>query len=56
MRTVFITLLCFYSFSIGAQEKNLFSKFGKITAEELQKKVYPIDSNANAVVLSEKLC
>lgn len=53
MRTVFITLLCFYSFSIGAQEKNLFSEFGKITAEELQKKVYPIDSNANAVVLSD---
>src|SRR4051812_25428402 len=30
-----------------------YVKFGKITPEALQKKLYTIDSNANAVVLSD---
>lgn len=39
--------------SVFAQETSPYTKFGKITVEELQKKVYSIDSNANAVVLSD---
>src|SRR5215203_4495141 len=35
------------------QTASPYTKFGKITAEELQKRVYSIDSNANAVVLSD---
>ena len=35
-----------------AQEKSPY-KFGKVSPEDLQKKVYSIDSNANAVVLSD---
>src|SRR6476469_6504302 len=36
-----------------AQKTSPYIKFGKIPVEELQKKVYSIDSNANAVVLSD---
>ncbi|HWJ25331.1 MAG TPA: hypothetical protein VNS32_02255, partial [Flavisolibacter sp.] len=36
-----------------AQQSSPYTKFGKITLDELQKKVYSIDSNANAVVLSD---
>jgi hypothetical protein len=39
--------------TVNAQETSPYTKFGKITPEELQKKIYPIDSNANAVVLSD---
>jgi transglutaminase-like putative cysteine protease len=44
-------LISFYSFC--QNEKSDFTKFGKITIEDLQKKVYTIDSNANAVILSD---
>lgn len=53
MRIPFITILCFFSFTIRAQETSSFTKFGKITAGELEKKIYPIDSAAHAVVLSD---
>lgn len=50
-------LLTIFVFSlfvrVSAQETSPFSKFGKITAEHLQKKVYSIDSNASAIVLSD---
>ena len=39
--------------TVAAQNTSPFAKFGKITVEHLQKKIYPIDSNANAVVLSD---
>jgi len=40
--------------SAMAQQQSPFPKFGKVTAEDLQKKVYSIDSNAHAVVLSDR--
>ena len=52
MRSLCIALLCVFVLNSNAQT-SLFTKFGKISAEELQKKIYPIDSNANAVVLSD---
>lgn len=47
-------IACLISFNSYSQSaKNNFTKFGKITVEDLQKKVYEIDSAANAVVLSD---
>jgi hypothetical protein len=54
MRFLFIVLLSITFHFIYAQETSAYTKFGKITVEELQKKIYPIDSNANAVVLSDR--
>ena len=53
MRLLFFALLCLMMHSAFAQETSGYTKFGKITSEELQKKIYSIDSNANAVVLSD---
>jgi len=53
MRFLLIVLLFVITQFSYAQETSPFTKFGKITAEELQKKIYPVDSNANAVVLSD---
>lgn len=52
MRISLAVLLLVIANSTQAQESP-FLKFGRITAEELQKKIYPVDSNANAVVLSD---
>src|SRR5689334_1495826 len=41
--------LCFAAIS----QESPYNKFGKITAETLQKKVYSLDSSAEAVVLSD---
>ena len=35
------------------KETGPFPKFGKITAKNLETKIYTVDSNANAVVLSD---
>lgn len=43
----------FFYVTAFSQEKSPFSKFGKITAENLSTKIYSIDSSANAVVLSD---
>jgi hypothetical protein len=53
MRFLFAALLTLLIYCVHAQEKSPYLKFGKITAEALQKKIYSIDSNANAVVLSD---
>lgn len=53
MRIVLFAVVCLFAKEALAQETTSFVKFGKITTEELQKKIYPIDSNANAVVLSD---
>jgi hypothetical protein len=53
MRILFIVVLSMMVHILFAQETSSFKKFGKITVEELQKKIYPVDSNANAVVLSD---
>lgn len=55
MKLVCLLSLTFYSLvlvPIFAQEKSPY-KFGKVTIQDLQKKIYSIDSNANAVVLSD---
>jgi hypothetical protein len=51
---ILLAFTFFFSFSsfVFAQEKSPY-KFGKVTPEDLQKKLYSIDSNANAVVLSD---
>lgn len=53
MRFLFAALLAMLVYAVRAQDKSPYTKFGKITIEELQKKIYSIDSNANAVVLSD---
>lgn len=53
MRAFIVTALLFVAYAVSAQETSPFTKFGKITAEHLNKKVYSIDSSANAVVLSD---
>jgi hypothetical protein len=53
---IFLSLLwsCLFAGSVFAQQKTSpFTKFGKISLQDLQKKIYPLDSNANAVVLSD---
>ena len=52
MRVLCLVLLVI-AHSINAQETSPFSKFGNITVDDLQKKLYSIDSNANAIVLSD---
>ena len=54
MKTIFFLLFAISSFVCYAQkESSPFPKFGKITAKDLETKIYVIDSNANAVVLSD---
>src|SRR4051812_40131467 len=53
MRLLCTLLFCTVVCSLSAQEKSPYLKFRKVTVEELQKKIYTIDSNANAVVLSD---
>lgn len=54
MRISPFLLCCLLAVSSGAQQTtSAYVKFGKITVEELQKKVYSLDSNANAIVLSD---
>ena len=53
MRSLCIVLLSVIVLFVNAQETSPHTKFGKITTEQLQKKIYSIDSNANAVVLSD---
>jgi hypothetical protein len=53
MRVLFVAVLSIIASAVYTQETSPYTKFGKITVEELQKKIYPIDSNANAVVLSD---
>jgi len=54
MRILSILVLCGLCVSLSAQETSPYVKFGKITVDELKKKIYTIDSNANAVVLSDR--
>ncbi len=54
MKPLFMVLLCTISINSFAQkESSPYIKFGKITVDELVKKTYPIDTSANAVVLSD---
>jgi hypothetical protein len=53
MRFLFVALLSIAIHLAYSQGTSSFTKFGKITVDELKKKIYSIDSNANAVVLSD---
>src|SRR5688572_15632315 len=53
MRALFSILLCIAFITAVGQDQSRFPKFGKVTLEDLNTKVYGIDSNANAVVLSD---
>ena len=54
MKPLLSALACLISFySFCQNEKSAFTKFGKITIENLHEKIYSIDSNANAVILSD---
>ncbi len=48
--TLILVNLCLFSF---AQEKSPYTKFGSITATDLSKKDYKIDTGANAVILCD---
>lgn len=52
MKCLSTLLLMFFIIPAFCQESPYY-KFGKVSVEDLQKKVYPIDSNANAVILSD---
>lgn len=53
-RTLFMLVIIFFSIQVFAQSKvSPFEKFGKITTQDLQRKIYDIDSSANSVVLSD---
>src|SRR3981081_1429911 len=52
---LFLSTLCALTcifISVQAQDKSNI-KYGRVTVEDLQKKIYSIDSNANAVVLAD---
>ena len=53
MKTFLSFLLIFLSISTIAQKKSPFEKFGEISAADLAKKSYSLDTSANAVVLSD---
>ena len=53
MRIVTVALCCLFALNAFSQEETAFPKFGKISAEDLQKKTYELDSSANAIVLSD---
>jgi hypothetical protein len=53
MRILITILLGAFAPCVFCQEKSPYAKFGKVTVEELQKTVYALDSNADAVVLSD---
>ena len=48
--TLILANLCLITF---AQDKSPFTKFGSISASDLSKKVYSLDSSANAVILCD---
>lgn len=54
MKLILLLVGCFfYMHSFAQKEKSPYEKFGKVTVSDLEKKVYSIDSSANAVVLSD---
>jgi transglutaminase-like putative cysteine protease len=53
MRYLTSLLLCIGVITANAQQLSPYAKFGKITVEDLRRKVYPVDSGAHAIVLSD---
>ena len=52
MKIFFALVFSFISLTIFSQDKTNV-KFGKVSPEDFASKVYPIDSNANAVVIAD---
>ncbi len=52
MRKLILLLLISVPLISFPQKRSPFEKFGKITKSDLEKKLYSIDSSANAVVLA----
>lgn len=50
---ILLTALCGAICSVATAQESPYAKFGKITPDALQTKVYAIDSSAGAVVLSD---
>jgi transglutaminase-like putative cysteine protease len=53
MRLIPLVIFCTLTLPAFSQKESSFTKFGKISASTFATKVYPIDSSANAVVLSD---
>jgi len=54
MKLYCLSLLCIVTFNAFSQkEQSPFTKWGRVSITDLQKKVYSLDSNANAIVLSD---
>src|SRR4051812_32729420 len=54
MRILFLVLFCLSATLLSAQQTSSpLARYGKVSIEDLQKKIYPIDSNADAVVLCD---
>jgi hypothetical protein len=53
MRSFCLLLGCLLALTAFSQKESPYTKFGKISAADLERKIYPIDSSANAVVLSD---
>lgn len=53
MKPLYFFICCLCTLPAFSQNQSAFIKFGKITAADFANKVYPIDSSANAVVLSD---
>src|SRR5690349_16802474 len=54
MRIFCFLISCCAGLWAHSQEVSRFVKFGKVTEEDLQRKIYSLDSNASAVVLSDR--
>lgn len=53
MRLIPLVIFCTLTMPAFSQKESAFTKFGKISLANFEKKVYAIDSGANAVVLSD---
>src|SRR6476659_3099738 len=53
MRLIPLVIFCTLAMPAFSQKESAFTKFGKISPASFEKKVYAIDSGANAVVLSD---
>ena len=53
MRVLITLVLCVLIYCVHAQKTSPFIKFGKVSPADLERKIYSVDSQANAVVLSD---
>jgi transglutaminase-like putative cysteine protease len=53
MRSLYLFVCCIFALPAFSQKESPYTKFGKIPVSAFQTKIYPIDSSADAVVLSD---